>query len=236
MNRRPPGRTPPPSRPRHPPAADLAEVTLVQITGTDADGDALARPASWDGPGPAPSILMAPEPRGRPALAPGERVLARLRPTGPGRYEGRTVKRLADAPGRVLAVFRPPDRLVPTDRRARAEWIVPHGQAGGAEPGEIVLAEPLPHHRLGLRPARVIERLGRMGDARSVSLICITTHGIPTVFSEAAVAEAERARGVRARGARTDLRDDAAGHDRRRGRPRLRRCGVRRTGRRRAGG
>jgi ribonuclease R len=29
---------------------------------------------------------MAPEPRGQPALAPGERVLARLRPLGPGRY------------------------------------------------------------------------------------------------------------------------------------------------------
>ncbi len=77
---------------------------------------------------------------------------------------------------------------------------------GGAEPGEIVLAEPLPHARLGLRPARVIERLGRMGDARSVSLICITTHGIPTAFSEPALAEADRARGVRAAG-REDLRE-----------------------------
>src|SRR5579872_2366739 len=56
----------------------LAEAMVVQITGTDPDGDALASPVGWQGEGPPPLILMAPEPRGRPALAPGERVLARL--------------------------------------------------------------------------------------------------------------------------------------------------------------
>jgi ribonuclease R len=138
-------------------------------------------------------------------LAPGQRVLARLRRTGPGRYEGRTLKRLAEAPTRILAVFRPPDRLVPTDRRARAEWTVPPGDAGGATPGEIVLAEPLPHSGYGLRPARVVERIGQMDDARAVSLICIATHAIPTEFSAEALAEAAAARGV-GLGARTDLR------------------------------
>jgi ribonuclease R len=138
-------------------------------------------------------------------LALGQRVLARVRPTGGGRYEGRTVKRLAETPGRILGVFRPPDRLVPTDRRAKAEWHVPRGEDAGAEAGEIVLAEPLPHARFGLKPARVVERLGRMGDARSVSLIVITTHDIPVEFPDAALAEAARARAV-VLGKRTDLR------------------------------
>ena len=35
---------------------------------------------------------------------------------------------------------------MPTDRRSKAEWMVPAGEEGGAEAGEIVLAEPLPHH------------------------------------------------------------------------------------------
>ena len=148
---------------------------------------------------------MVPEPRGHPALAPGERVLARLRPTGSGRYEGRTVRRMADTPGRVLGVYRH-GRIIPTDRRAKAEWVVPPGQDGGAEPGEIVLAEPLPHHRLGLKPARIIERLGAMGDARSVSLVVIHTHDIPQTFSAAALDEGERARPTPL-GHRTDLRD-----------------------------
>jgi ribonuclease R len=148
---------------------------------------------------------MAPEPRGRPALAPGERVLARLRPLGPGRYEGRTLKRLTDTPGRVLGVYNR-GRIVPTDRRSKAEWTVPPGESAGALDGEIVLAEPLPHHRLGLKPARVIERLGAMGDARSISLISIHTHDIPQEFPAAALEDADGAHGV-ALGRRTDLRE-----------------------------
>jgi ribonuclease R len=190
-------------------AGRLPESMIVQITGTDPDGDAIARPVGWKAPGPPPMILMAPEARGRPALAPGERVLARLRPIGRGRYEGRTIKRISDTPGKVLGVFRPgPDggRIVPTDRRARAEWLVPRGEDGGAVAGEIVLAEPLPHAGLGLKPAQVIERLGKLGDARSVSLIAIHTHDIPQEFPAPAIAQAEAAQGV-ALGDREDLRD-----------------------------
>ncbi len=208
-------------------AGRLPEIMVVQVSGTDPDGDSLARPVGWTSDGPAPLILMAPEPRGRPALAPGQRVLARLRPIGPGRYEARTIKRLTDAPGRVLGIFRPGgggdpaggpggrgslggrdspgDRIVPTDRRAKAEWLVPPGETGGAMAGEIVLAEPLPHHGFGLKPARVVERLGSMGDARSISLICIHTHDIPQEFSADTLAEAARA-GAAPLDRRTDLR------------------------------
>ncbi len=197
----------------------LADAMVVLVTGTDPEGDPIARPVGWEGPGAAPMVLMHPEPRGQPALAPGERVLARLRRVGPGRYEGRTIKRLSDSPGRILGVFRAPPapdpgqklrrpeagRLVPTDRRQKAEWSIPPGETLGAEPDEIILAEPLPSLGYGLKPARVIERLGRMGDARSVSLICLHIHDIPQEFPPRALAEAEAARETGLAG-RTDLR------------------------------
>ena len=192
----------------------LPEVTVLQITGTDRDGDAIARPVQWaQEDGPPPRIFMAPEPAGRPALAPGERVLARLKPTGRDRYEARTMRRLDSGPSRVLGVYKPgrtENRIVPTDRRAKGEWIVPSGQDLGAEADEIVLAEPLPDHtgqrHYGLKPAKVIERLGRLGDARSVSLIAVHTHAIPDRFSDEAIAQARNARRVPL-GRRTDLRD-----------------------------
>jgi len=182
----------------------------VLITGTDRDGDALARPVAWErSAGQPPMILMHPEKQGTPALAPGERVLVRLKPTGPGRYEARTLRRVSETPGRILGIFkrgRTENRIVPTDRRSKAEWIVPAGQDAGAEPDEIVLAEPVAQtFHLGLKPARILERLGKLGDARSISLIAIHTHDIPQTFSEAALEEAKKARGVRL-GSREDLR------------------------------
>ncbi|HEX4369078.1 MAG TPA: ribonuclease R [Rhodopila sp.] len=184
---------------------------MVQITGTDRDGDAVARPVAWErADGVPPMILMHPEKHGTPALAPGERVLVRLKPAGPGRYEGRTLRRIGETPGRILGVFKQghtENRIIPTDRRSKAEWIVPAGQDAGAETDEIVLAEPVAQHlHLGLKPARILERLGRLGDARSISLIAIHTHDIPQTFPDAALDEAQRARGVRL-GSRTDLRD-----------------------------
>jgi len=191
--------TPPPR------AGRLPEMAVVEVFGTDPDGDPLARPLGWKADqGRMPMIYMRPERPGQAALGPGERVLARLKPLGAGRYEGSTVKRVGAVPARILGVYEG-GRIVPTDRRHKAEWAVPHGQAMGAEPGEIVLAEPLAGPALGLRPARIIERLGRMGEPRSVSLLCIHAHGIPEVFPEAALAEAAAAGPVGPPG-REDLR------------------------------
>ena len=187
----------------------LPDAMVVQVTGTDNDGDAVARPVGWEGEGPPPMVLMVPEGRGLPALAPGQRVLARLKPIGGNKYEGRTLKRLTEEQGRVIGVFRLGDRgarITPTDKRSKAEWVVPAGEENGAEPGEIVLATPLPSTGFGLKPARVVERLGQLGDARSVSLIVLAAHDIPQIFPEAALAEAKHARATPLAG-RDDIRD-----------------------------
>ena len=144
---------------------------------------------------PAPTRTATPSPgpavAGRRAAAADPDGARAARPPGARAGRARARAAQADRPGPLRGPHRqaprpkrpaacsasirpgqPAGRIVPTDRRAKAEWIVPAGRGGGAEPGEIVLAEPLPHHGYGLKPARVIERLGAMGDARSVSLIC----------------------------------------------------------------
>jgi ribonuclease R len=186
-------------------ATKLPDMAVVEVFGTDPDGDPLARPLVWEGPGRPPLVYMHPERRGDPALAPGERVLAKLRSMGGGKYEGRTVKRIpSEAPARILGLYQP-GRLLPTDRRQKAEWLVPAGEDGGAEPGELVAAEPLPGRPFGLRPVRVVERLGRMEDPKAVSLLVIQSQGIPDVFPPGALAEAGRAEPVGLDG-REDLR------------------------------
>ena len=206
------------------PAGTLPPVTVIEITGIDRDGELMARPLSWRGEDEPPRIIMGPERRGAPALGIGDRVLARLNASADGIYEARTIKRIAAAPDEVLGVYTTiagSARIISTDRRRKQDYVVAPGGEGGAERGELVLAEVLPGRRLGLRQARVIERLGDMSNPRSLSLIAIHKHGIPTAFSAEALAEAEAAEPV-APGKRADLRDiplitidpeDARDHD-----------------------
>jgi ribonuclease R len=184
----------------------LPDMAPVEVTGTDPDGDPIARPLQWDSTaGPPPVIYMQREAAGQPALAPGERVLARLKFIGGNKYEGRTFKRIGrGVPTRILGVFEE-GGIIPTDRRQKGEWRVASDGLNGARPGDIVLAEPLPrHHVLGPGLVRIVEVLGRMGEARSVSLICIHAHGIPDIFPAEALEEAERAGEVGPKG-REDL-------------------------------
>ncbi len=186
-------------------AEKLPEIAVVEVFGIDPDGDPLARPVEWEGPGRPPLVYMRPERPGQLALAPGERVLARLRHMGGSKYDGRTFKRLGGpASARVLGVFQD-GRVQPVDKRHKAEWSVPAGQEGGAEPGDLVLAEPINHIGPGLRPVRVIERLGRMDAPRAVSILCVHQHGIPDTFPPEALAEAAAAGPVELAG-REDLR------------------------------
>ena len=189
------------------------ETGIVRIIGTDPDGEAIGRLVDQPGTGPGatatPTVFMRPERRDQPSLVPGERILAQLKSIGGGKLEGRTLRRLTDRPGRLLGRYQPraggTGRIEPLDRRVKAEWRVPQGEDGQAEPGEIVVAIPLPHGGAGLKSARIVQRLGPMGDPRSVSLICIVSHEIPHEFSDDVLAQAEAAEAPSLSG-REDLR------------------------------
>jgi ribonuclease R len=189
----------------------LPEVAVVEVSGVDSDGELLARPLTWMEEGAPPRIYMAPGRRGEAPLGVGDRVLARLRRLREGIYEARAVRRITAGPAKVLGVYRhAPDgggRLQPTDRRQKAEYQVLRADSMDAAPGELVLAEVLPGGRpYGLRPARVVERLGSMEDSRSISLVAIHTHDIPDEFPGEAVEQAERAAAAPLDD-RVDLRD-----------------------------
>jgi ribonuclease R len=187
----------------------LPEVAVVEITGTDADGELVARPVAWEEEGRAPRVFMASFRPGEPAVGVGDRVLCKLRRIKDDTYEGRAIRIVGEARARVLGVFAPnPDgtaRIRPTSRREKAEYHVPRGEANGAEEGELVLADILPGRLYGLRQASVKERLGRLGAPRSVSLVAIHANDIPFEFPEDALKQAE-AEGAAPLDSRTDLR------------------------------
>src|SRR3546814_1859247 len=79
--------------------------------------------------------------------------------------------------------------LAPVDKRVRNSS--PISDLGGAEAGELVLAEPV--GRSARASVKVTEVLGEPLAPKAFSLIAIHKHGIPNVFSEETLNEAERA-------------------------------------------
>ena len=176
---------------------EVPDVVMVEVTGIDREeGEALARPLDWDSEEPPPAIHIRAE-RGAVALSNGDRALVRIDRRESGAMIARVLRRIEAAPEKVLGVYQrghDGGRLIPTEKKIRTEFVVAGGNAGNAQPGELVLAEALPGRRMGLPQARIVERLGDMANPKAASLIAIHTHDIPVEFSEAALSQARRAR------------------------------------------
>jgi ribonuclease R len=187
----------------------LPEMIVLQITGLDPDGEVLARPLEWEEAVELPHIVVAPDRQGVPALSRGDRILARLRRVGGKTYEARAVRFLGNQPLKVLGVFEEAGwggrgRVVPTDKRAKQEYVIEPEDRGEARPGDIVWIEPVGAKGRATR-ARILERLGSMAEPRTVSLIAIAAHDIPVDFSPEARRQAERSKAA-PMGERVDLR------------------------------
>ncbi len=205
-------------------AGELPEIAVLEITGTDKDGELLARPLNWESNAEPPAIYVAPPKEGA-APGAGARILARLEKRGDS-YEAIIVRRLENevGPERILGVLRETGtgfRVLPVDRKARGEYVLERSDAAGAKNNELVLCELIGRKAAGFPKVRVLERIGSMDSPRTISLIAIHAHGIPTVFPQSVLDEAKAAKPVSLQG-RTDLRaiplvtidpEDARDHD-----------------------
>src|SRR5262249_31407668 len=126
------------------------------------------------------------------ALRKGDRVLARTEELGAG-WIAHPMKKLPAMADQVLGVVEIDGSgkgwLAPVDKRVRNPG--PIADLGGGEAGNPVLAEPAGRSpRAGVK---VTEVLGDPLAPRAFSLIAIHKHGIPHVFSQEVLAEADLA-------------------------------------------
>src|SRR4051812_6609786 len=132
----------------------------------------------------------------------GDRVVARIeRIKEGGRAEGRVIRILERANASIIGRYERDDNglgyVAPFDRRVLMDLVIPAGQEGGADPGQMVIVE-LIRWPTQTRSAigRVAEVLGDI-DAPGVDTeIIIRKHGIPDAHSADAVAEAVRLGGA----------------------------------------
>ncbi|MFM9853445.1 MAG: ribonuclease R [Sphingomonadaceae bacterium] len=196
----------------------LPKVTVLRVVDVE-DDVVFAIPENWQAEGKPPPRLRVIERGKRGALGMGDRILARTEEAGSG-YVAHPFKKLAKSEALVLGVIaKQGDRcwLKPVDKRERRETLI--SDLGEAAVGDLVLAE-----LTGRAPrisARVSEILGDPFAPKAFSLIAIHKHGIPDVFGEDVLTEAERV-ATQPLGDREDLRhlpivaidpSDARDHD-----------------------
>jgi ribonuclease R len=170
----------------------IPRVTVLRVVDIE-DGEAIAIPDSWspDDATPPPRLRVVEKGR-RSALRKGDRVLARTEEAGLG-WRAHPMKTLPASGDQVLGVVEIDGAgkgwLAPVDKRIRNS--TPISDMGGAEAGNLVLAEPA-----GRSPRSGVKVTAVLGDPlapRAFSLIAIHKHGIPNVFTEETIAEAELA-------------------------------------------
>jgi ribonuclease R len=166
----------------------LPKVTVLRIVDADDSGAIWAVPERWEADAPQPRVRV--QERKRGSLGVGDRILARTEEAGKG-WIAHPMKQLARGEELVLGVLHESGGrlwLQGVEKRERREYQV--SDAGGAEAGDLVLAE-----KAGRPPritVRVTERLGDPFAPRSFSLIAIHKLGIPDVFAPETLEEAER--------------------------------------------
>ncbi len=170
----------------------LPRVTVLRVVRIE-DGEAIAVPDSWaPDEATAPPRLRVIERGKQSALKVGDRVLARTEEVGTG-WQAHPMKKLPAREEQLLGVVEFDGAgkpwLAPVDKRVRSSTAI--GDLGGAVAGNLVLAEPV--GRSPRAGAKVTEVLGDPLAPRAFSLIAIHKHGIPNVFAEEALAEAELA-------------------------------------------
>ena len=217
-------------KPRKPRPTALPPVGVADVVERDGDGDLYVRltRAGED----APLVRLAPGRGEAAAGAPGlgDKLLVRFEVTEAGEREARLIKRLGQSAHQILGVVRKArreTRVEPVDRRSRETLLVAEAEARGLRDGDLVLARvgegaDRPHGpKHGPKYGKILEIVGREDDPRAASLIAIHTHGVPTGFTDEALAEARAAKPPTL-GRRADLRDlplvtidppDARDHD-----------------------
>ena len=188
-------------------SSSLPPVTVLEITSIDDDGHAYAVPTDWNMANGDPPTILIIEDRKSPQPSPGvdDRVLARLEALPAGKksvlgytYQAQVMRPLSREALRIVGIYRQGPgahgRIIPSGKKDRYDYHVPHGEDGGAEDGELVSAEVTKPASRGLPQARIRARLGDARDPRNTSLIAIHSHGIPDQFPQAVLDEVQRLR------------------------------------------
>lgn len=184
--------------------SDLPRTVVVEVTGTDEEGELLGETPALAG---ATVRVLVEFLRG---VAPGEgdRILCRLERGADGEILATPIRVLPRTPKQVVGVVeRAPFGLVlrPAGRRDDREYRLVPGDIEVA-PGDMVRARLVHGRPLAMPEARVVERFGPAEDPRTITPAVAARFELPVDFPPAVITRADGLTPATRRG-REDLRD-----------------------------
>lgn len=212
------------SRKTFTPKGAMPTITVLSIEEENSDGDLIAYPVKWDGPGERPKVLINAR-TAKVAVGLGDRVLAHIDPSDDPDFAhiARPMRILEKQRKTLIGIFRLENnvgRIVPVSRKG-TEFDVRPGDFGDAQEGDLVTLDVIKAGRGLYNIARVTAVIGNPESEKAVSLIALHNLEIPYVFPNRVLAESEAVTEVTMEG-REDWRDlpiitidpaDAKDHD-----------------------
>jgi len=168
----------------------LPERTTVEITGTDSDGELIARPLEWSAHGPMPQIIIVKDKLNPPAGV-GDIVQAKLTFVGHNLYEGEALRRLTAGENHMVCVFEN-GFVMSVDRRLKQSFRLKNLPVEKLNNRDIVIAD-IPMVRSRFPEATFVRKIGSETDPFAATLISIYLHNLPVMFSKAGENEASKA-------------------------------------------
>lgn len=198
---------------------EAAGVVVMEVTGFNSSGALIAqridaKTNARDADSTAYELQYRDE-----APLPGDRVLAKIDLENTQNTRAILIRILPEKLTHILGIFHGVGEhgtIEPVNRKIKEEFAVLAENTLGAKEGELVycklsnadMGKPRRNSRQKmLRPVEVIERIGRMDNPRSASLIAIQNQDIPMEFSPEAIRIAEAAKAPTLTAGRVDLRD-----------------------------
>ncbi len=177
-------------------AGMLPETCPVEVTGEDSEGYLIARPLNWRDDTPSPQIILFDMGNIMPPARAGDFLLVRTKQAGKHLYEGKVLRRLTNAPDRIVGIFTTkgkgqPGMVSSVDRRLKHNYFVERDDTSGAENSSVVIAELTGQDNH--RQAKIIKVIGKESDSNVASLIAVYLHNLPLYFPSEAVKQAKNA-------------------------------------------
>lgn len=188
----------------------LPPMLVLDIMGTNMDGELTAIPAVKDFADMGIEFIVTSLDKGAEAAKPGDRVLAKIKAAGTD-YLARVTRILPPRDNvTVLGVINKTQQgifLEPVYRKERRTFLMDAATIGEARNGDLVEAEvESGSTRYGFRKGKVLRIIGRLDNPHAASHIAIHRLGIPVDFPEAVFQELGHLEAPTL-GNRTDLRD-----------------------------